>query len=307
MSVAEGIGITTETANDFVAPDRKELNMLYHFDGVSLGYLPGEYKTPDPKGYSLIEFKRIYSQWDSVFAQKGWGTIYLGNHDQPRMVTRWGNDSPEFRELSSKMLTTFLLTMRATPYYYFGDELGMTNIKFDKIEDYRDIESLNMYKQTKDRKGDLNKFLENQKIAARDNGRTPFQWNDSANAGFTTGTPWLKINPNYLTVNVAVEERDPNSVLNYFRKLIILRKNELTLVYGKYTLLDKDNPDVYAYTRELAGKKILIVLNFKAKNSSLTIGDLDLNKAKLILNNYNDEGKEPLNLRPFEAKIYMLK
>ena len=307
MSVAEGIGVTTETANDFVDPDRKELNMLYHFDGISLGYLPGEYKTPDPKGYSLIEFKRIYSRWDSVFAQKGWGTIYLGNHDQPRMVTRWGNDSPEFRELSSKMLTTFLLTMRATPYYYFGDELGMTNIKFDKIEDYRDIESLNMYKQTKDRKGDLNKFLENQKIAARDNGRTPFQWNDSANAGFTTGTPWLKINPNYLTVNVAVEENDPNSVLNYFRKLIKLRKNELTLVYGKYTLLDKDNPDVYAYTRELEGTKILILLNFRAKNSIVTISDLDINKAKLILNNYNDEIKEPLNLRPFEAKIYMLK
>ena len=307
MSVAEGIGVTTETANDFVDPDRKELNMLYHFDGISLGYLPGEYKTPDPKGYSLIEFKRIYSRWDSVFAQKGWGTIYLGNHDQPRMVTRWGNDSPEFRELSSKMLTTFLLTMRATPYYYLGDELGMTNIKFDKIEDYRDIESLNMYKQTKDRKGDLNKFLENQKIAARDNGRTPFQWNDSANAGFTTGTPWLKINPNYLTVNVAVEENDPNSVLNYFRKLIKLRKNELTLVYGKYTLLDKDNPDVYAYTRELEGTKILILLNFRAKNSIVTISDLDINKAKLILNNYNDEIKEPLNLRPFEAKIYMLK
>jgi oligo-1,6-glucosidase len=156
MSVAEGAGVTTSTAHNFVDADRKELNMLYHFEGVNYGYVPGKFKTPDPNGYKLVGFKEIYSKWDSVFAREGWGTVYLGNHDQPRMVTRWGNDSPEFRELSSKMLTTFLLTMRATPYYYFGDELGMDNIKFDKIEDYKDIESINMYDQIKNRGGDLN-------------------------------------------------------------------------------------------------------------------------------------------------------
>ncbi len=307
MSVAEGIGVTTKTALDFVDPNRKELNMLYNFDGVSLGYLPGEFKTPDPKGYDLVQFKMIYSRWDSVFEQRGWCTIFLGNHDQPRMVTRWGNDSPEFRELSSKMLTTFLLTMRGTPYYYFGDELGMTNIKFDKIEDYRDIETLNMYKQIQGKKGDLENFLENQKIAARDNGRTPFQWDTTANAGFTSGTPWLKVNPNYLTVNVEVQEKDPNSVLNYFRKLIRLRKSELTLVYGKYTLVDKNNPDIYAYTREFDGKRMLILLNFKAKDASVAISNVDMSKAKLILSNYEDCNKEALSLRPYEAKIYKLK
>jgi len=307
MSVAEGAGVSTDEALDFVDPERNELNMLYHFDGVSLGYVPGEYKVLDPKGYNLVDFKNIYSRWDSVFAQKGWGTIYLGNHDQPRMVTRWGNDSPEFRELSSKMLTTFLMTMRATPYYYFGDELGMSNIKFDKIEDYRDIESINMYKQTEEKKGDVKKFLEDQKITARDNGRTPFQWDNSANAGFTAGNPWLKINPNYLTVNVASEENDPNSVLNYFRKIVRLRKSELTLVYGKYTLLDKNNPDVYAYTREFEGKTILVLLNFKSSEASADISGIDLSKAKLILDNYNDDGKKPLQLHPYEAKIYELK
>ena len=155
LSVAEGIGITAETAHDFVDEDRKELNMLYHFEGMGLGYLPKTFKFPDPKGYSLIEFKKIYTKWDSVLAEKGWGTIYLGNHDQPRMVTRWGNDAPECRELSSKMLTTFLMTMRATPFYYYGDELAMNNIKFDRIEDYKDIESINMYQQTKNKGGDL--------------------------------------------------------------------------------------------------------------------------------------------------------
>jgi len=306
MSVAEGAGVSTGAAMDFVDADRKELNMLYHFDGVSLGYVPGEYKVLDPKGYSLNDFKNIYSRWDSVFAQKGWGTIYLGNHDQPRMVSRWGNDSPEFREISSKMLTTFLMTMRATPYYYFGDELGMSNIKFDKIEDYRDIESINMYKHTQEKKGDLKKFLEDQKISARDNGRTPFQWENSANAGFTTGIPWLKVNPNYRTINVATEENDPNSVLNYFKKIVKFRKNEPTLIYGQYTLLDKNNPDVYVYLREFEGKKMLVLLNFKAVNATAVITGLDLSKAKLVMNNYTEEGKSPLVLRPYEAKIYEL-
>lgn len=304
MSVAEGAGVTAATAHDFVDEDRHELNMLYHFEGVSLGYVPGKFKEMDPNGYKLVEFKKIYSKWDSVFADKGWGTIYLGNHDQPRMVTRWGNDSEQWRELSSKMLSTFILTMRATPYYYAGDELGMDNIKFDKIEDYKDIESIGMYTQIKNRGGDLNEFLNDQKISARDNGRTPFQWDNSLNAGFTTGSPWLKVNPNYTTVNVAAEEKDSSSCLNYFRKLVKLRKDNLVLVYGKYTLLDRDNPNVYAYTRELDGKKLLVLLNFTNKAASANTG-IDITKAKVLIDNY---GKPSSNaeLQPYEAKVLEL-
>jgi oligo-1,6-glucosidase len=305
MTVAEGIGLSTDDAHDIVDEDRHELNMLYHFEGVSLGYLPNQFKVPDPKGYDLIEFKNIYTKWDSVFENKGWGTIYLGNHDQPRMVTRWGNDSAEFRELSSKMLTTFLMTMRATPYYYNGDELGMNNIKFDKIDDYRDVESLNMYKQIKDRGGDLQAFLHAQKISARDNSRTPFQWNNSSNAGFTTGKPWLKVNPNYKTVNVAAEEKDSNSCLNYFKKIVKLRKDNLALVYGKYTLLDKDNPQVYAYTRELNGKKILVLLNFSSKPATANI-NTDLTNSNLLIGNYATANNTTA-LRPYEAVVYELK
>lgn len=304
MSVAEGIGVSTDDALNFVDPERNELNMLYHFEGMGLGYLPNQFKTPDPKGYSVVEFKKIYSKWDSVFAEKGWGTVYLGNHDQPRMVSRWGNDSPEFRELSSKMLSTFLLTMRATPYYYNGDELGMNNIKFDSIEEYRDIESINMYEQTKKRGGDLKKFIAAQKISARDNGRTPFQWDDSPNAGFTNATPWLKVNPNYTTVNVAAQEKDPNSVLSYFKKLVKLRKTELALVYGKYTLLDPNNPSVYAYTREWKGRKILVLLNFTAKNANVYTG-IDVSKAKVLLGNYSSV-LSGVQLRPYEALVYQL-
>jgi oligo-1,6-glucosidase len=306
MTVAEGIGFSTNDAHDLVDPDRHELDMLYHFEGMGLGYLPNQFKVPDPKGYSVIEFKKIYSEWDRVFEDKGWGTVYLGNHDQPRMVTNWGNDSPEFRELSSKLLTTFLMTMRATPYYYNGDELGMSNIKFDKIEDYRDIESISMYQQIKNKGGDLQAFLNAQKTSARDNSRTPFQWDSTTNAGFTTGTPWLKINPNYITVNVAAEENDPNSCLNYFRKIVKLRKDNLVLVYGKYTLLDKENPQVYAYTRELNDKKILVLLNFSARCATVNTG-IETGKASLLIGNYTSTNNNNKTLRPYEALVYELK
>lgn len=300
MTVGE-IGATAEEAHQFVDEDRHELNMLYHFEGVDFGYMPNSKKIIDPKGWSLVKFKEIYSKWSDTFNEKGWGTIYLGNHDQPRMLTRWGNDAPEFRESSSKMLTTFLMTMRATPYYYFGDELGMNNIKFDSISDYKDIESINWYKGIEKEGGDLKQFMESQKIAARDNGRTPFQWDETENAGFTSGSPWLKINPNYKTVNVATEEKDENSILNYFRRLTKFRKENPVLAYGTYTLLDKENESVYAYTRELDGKKLLILLNFKDKDTIVNTG-LDMSKAKVLLGNYatpSADGK----LKPYEAVI----
>jgi len=308
MTVAEGAGVTTATAHNFVDADRNELNMLYHFEGVSLGYLPGKFKTMDPNGYSLVEFKKIYSKWDSVFAHKGWGTIYLGNHDQPRMVTRWGNDSPAFREISSKMLTTFLMTMRATPYYYFGDELGMNNIKFDKIEDYKDIESVNMYQQIKNKGGDLKEFIEAQKISARDNSRTPFQWDASANAGFTTGTPWLKTNPNYTTVNVAAEEKDASSCLNYFKKVVQLRKNNKVLVYGKYELLDKNNPKVYAYTRGEGADKVLVILNFSKEKTNWNVpADIILQDVPLINNYSSFTAGSIVSLEPYQAIVVGIK
>jgi len=296
MTVAEGAGSTFEDAHALVDSDRKELNMAYHFEGMGIGN--------DPKGYELMDFKRVYTKWDSAFAQNGWLSIFLANHDVPRMVSKFGNDHPELRRLSSKMLTTFIMTMRGTPYYYNGDEIGMTNIRFDHIEDYRDIAAINQYNFIRKTNGDLDQYMANLKFVSRDNARTPFQWDTVANAGFTSGTPWIKVNPNYKTVNVAVEGKDPNSCLNYFRKIVKLRKDNPVLIYGKYTLLDKDNPDVYAYTRELEGKKLLVLLNFKAHEASVDLYDLDLSKAKFLIGNYPGTKKERLNLRPYEAAIY---
>ena len=295
MSVAEGAGNSFEDAHNLVDAGRNELNMAYAFDAVDLA---------KPEGYSVIKLKEIFTKWDSAFAEKGWLSIYLANHDQARLVSRFGNDSAAYRELSSKMLSAFLMTMRGTPYYYNGDELGMTNIRFDNINDYRDVPTLNEYQHQLNIGGDIKKFLEKLQFTCRDNGRTPYQWDSTFNAGFTTGTPWLKVNPNYKTINAAAQEKDNNSCLNYFRKLTSLRKAYPVLVYGKYTLLDKTNPDVYAYTRELNGKKILVLLNFTSKNATADTG-IDVSKVKMLLNNYPEKSTDD-KLRPYESVIYEL-
>jgi oligo-1,6-glucosidase len=295
MSVAEGAGNSLEDAHNLVDADRHELNMAYAFDGVNIA---------TPEGYSLLHFKDVFSKWDSAFAGNGWLSIFLANHDQARLVRRFGNDSPAFREPSAKMLATFIMTMRGTPYYYNGDELGMTNAGFDKIEDYRDMPTLNEYQHQENIGGDMQKFMTRIKFECRDNGRTPFQWDSTNQAGFTTGAPWIKLNPDYKKINEAAEENDPNSTLNYFRKIVKLRKENPVLVYGKYTLLDKDNIAVYAYTRELKGKKLLVLLNFKSEKASVNTG-LDLSKATLLLDNYPGNNTEQ-NLRPYEARIYQL-
>ena len=295
MSVAEGAGRNFKEAHELVDEDRNELNMAYAFEAVDLA---------KPEGYSILQLKKVFSKWDSAFADKGWLSIFLANHDQARIVTRFGNDAPEFREPSSKMLSTFLLTMRGTPYIYNGDELGMTNIRFDKIEDYRDVATLNEYQYEKSHGGKLDEFIKRKAFESRDNGRTPFQWDTTINAGFGTGNPWLKVNPNYKTINAAAQEKDAGSTLNYFRKMIQLRKDNLALVYGKYTLLDKDNPAVYAYTREMDGKKFLVLLNFTAKEATLKTG-IDVSKGKVLINNYGITSVSE-TLKPYEAAVIQL-
>lgn len=296
MTVAEGAGRNFQDAHDLVDADRRELNLAYAFDPIDSRW---------SKDYSMLKMKNIFSRWDSVFANKGWLSIFLANHDNARLVSRFGNDSPEYREVSSKMLTTFLLTMRGTPFYYNGDELGMTNIRFNNIEDYKDIAALNGFKYVQSINGDTSKFMAFLKESGRDNSRTPYQWNASVNAGFGSGKPWLAINPNYKTINADAEEKDPNSCLNYFRKTIQLRKNNKVLVYGRYNLIDKNNPEVYAYTRELNGKKILVVLNFTKENASYKT-DLDIGKSKILLSNYSNASHSK-QLKPYEAVVYEIK
>jgi len=298
MSVAEGAGNSFADAHNLVDSDRHELNMAYAFEGVDIA---------KPGGYSLLHFKEVFSRWDSAFATNGWLSIFLSNHDQARLVSRFGNDDAAYRDASSKMLSTFIMTMRGTPYYYNGDELGMTNAGFTSISQYKDKASLNEYQHVKNINGDTSALLKEMAFSCRDNGRTPFQWDATANAGFTTTTPWISVNKNYNTINAATENKDSSSCLNYFRKLTKLRKENLVLVYGKYTLLDKDNTDVYAYTREQDGIKMLVVLNFSKKNASVKTG---LTTGAIVLGNYASTGItagiDDISLRPYEARIYKI-
>jgi len=297
MSVAEGAGNTFEDAHNLVDADRRELNMAYAFEGIDIA---------KPEGYSLLHFKEVFSRWDSAFEHTGWLSIVLSNHDQARMVSRFGNDRPQYRALSSKMLSTFILTMRGTPYYYNGDELGMTNSTFGSIHDFRDMPALNEYQHQKDIHGDTNAYLKRLRFESRDNGRTPFQWNNTANAGFTNGTPWIAVNPNYKTINAEAEEKDPNSCLNYFRQLVALRKNNPVLVYGRYHLLDKENPKIYAYTREGNGHKFLILLNFSPDKAQTQVGIPPAGAKLLLSNDQRAQDNTFTVLNPYEACIYQL-
>jgi oligo-1,6-glucosidase len=296
MSVAEGAGRNTTEAMLFVDPTRKELDMTYTFEGTGVG--------SDADTYKLTDLKRVFTHWDSAFAQKGWQAIDLGNHDQPRMVSKFGDDRPAFRAASAKLLNTFLLTMRGTPYCYNGDELGMTNSQFNGIADYRDVAARNAYQLLKQQGGDEGAFFHSLGRFSRDNSRTPFQWDATTNAGFTTGTPWLKVNPNYKTINQTEEEKDTNSVLNHFRRAINLRKDHPVLVYGQYQLLDAANPHIYAYTRTLGAEKVLVMLNFSSAPRTWNLPTSLKPAGKPWLNNYSTlKLGAAAALRPWQALV----
>jgi len=308
MTVGEGGGVKVEDALKFVAEDRHELQTFFQFELVDhWGRRPGNWMYPDSGNRSLPAFKGIFTKWDSVFATSGWGTVFLGNHDQSRMVSRYGNDLPRYRAMSSKMLLTFLLTMRGTPYIYNGDELGMANIRFTDIGDYRDIMTINFYNRLKREGGDAREFLAGQAELSRDNGRTPFQWTADSNAGFTTGVPWIRINPDHRTVNVIAEEKDSGSVLNYFRRMIRLRKSEPVLVYGRYRLLDRENPDVYSFTRTLGQRTLMIALSFSSAGGKTALPS-GYTSGKILMNNLATTPLQhaTLVLAPYQAVVLEL-
>lgn len=295
MSVSEGAGRNFEDAHNLVDADRKELDMAYAFEGVDIA---------KSDGYELSTLKEVFSKWDKEFAEEGWLSIFLANHDQARLVSRFGNDSEEFRASSAKLLNTFILSMRGTPYSYYGDELGMTNIGFETIEQYQDIAAINGFKKVVNQGGDIEVYLKNLKFSSRDNGRTPMQWDSTNHANFTTGTPWLPANDNHKEINVATQEKNPNSVLNHFKAMTSLRNNNDILVYGDYKLLDKDHPTIYAYTRTLGVEKVLVLLNFSTSNSSISIPK-DWKLGEEWINNLESLSKtdEQIELLPYQSVI----
>ena len=296
LSVSEGAGRNFKDAHDLVDADRNELNMAYAFEGVDL---------PKFEGYALDSMKAVFGRWDAEFSEKGWLSIFLSNHDQARMVSRWGNDSPQFRDAAASLLNTFILTMRGTPYCYYGDELGMTNIDFDTISQYDDIAAKNAYQKALSANEDMELFMERLNFTSRDNGRTPMQWNAQTAAGFSTGTPWLPVHENHKFLNVAGQDSIPGSVLNHFRTLTRIRKEHPVLVYGAYELLDVQSPTSYAYLRTLDSEKLLVLLNFGDSETQISIPN-HLKPKAVLIDNYDDNQVSQLLLQPWQARILKL-
>ncbi|MBC3765606.1 glycoside hydrolase family 13 protein [Neptunicella marina] len=298
-AVAEGAGSTFEDAHSLVDAERKELDIAYHFEGMNIGN--------SLDGYKLSDFKNVYDRWDKSFAEKGWLSIFLANHDVARMVSKFGNDDPAYRVASSKLLNTFLLTMRGTIFCYYGDELGMTNIDMPDISDYKDIAAINGYKAATVHGKDMQRFMLELNLLSRDNARTPMQWDNSKHAGFTDGKPWLSANPNYPLINAAKQQDEKDSVLNYFRQLTQLRSENPVLVYGAYDDWLPQDEQLYVYSRELDDQLWLIALNFSDKSLVTPLQGHAVEK--LVLNNLPDNpvaGSE-LKLSPYQAVILKLK
>ena len=306
LTVGETWGATPEVAKLYSNPERKELSMVFQFEHIGLDQIEGKEKW-DLKPLELLALKEVLSKWQTELEGQGWNSLFWNNHDLPRIVSRWGNDK-EYRIESAKMFATLLHGMKGTPYIYQGEELGMTNIRFEDIDDYKDIESLNMYKDRLSKGYTHEEIMESIYAKGRDNGRTPMQWDNSENAGFTTGTPWIAVNENYNEINAKQCLEVENSVFHHYRKLIDIRKNNDTIIYGDYTLLCPEDKNIFAYTRELNGDKILVVCNFYDKEVTFSF-DGYFNHADILLSNYKDSSTliERLSLRPYEAIMFRVK
>ena len=298
MTVGEGPGITLDNALHYVGKDRNELQMIFHFGHMYIDNGPGgKY---DPVDYDLVDMKRVFSQWDEKLAHEGWGSIFLGNHDFPRIVSRFGNDKEYWAE-SAKLLAVLLLTMRGTPFLYQGDEIGMTNVAFENIDDYRDIETLNSWQTSLDSGVATAAMLPLIHQQSRDNARTPIQWSEERNAGFSEADPWIKINPNFKEVNVANQENNNDSIFSFYKKMINYRKANKGLIYGDYTCLDESDPEMYTFERLHEGAYFLIMLNFSDHSQTREI--LNEHDLSLDFGNYKIPNTKSV-FRPWEAKIF---
>ena len=302
MTVGETSGVTIEEAQKYAGEAGKELNMVFQFEHVDNG--SGDYGKWTTEKYDFKEFKRIMIKWQEELQGKAWNSLFLGNHDQPRSVSRFGNDNPAYRETSAKMLATCLHMMQGTPYVYQGEELGMTNVYFDKLEDYRDIESINFFTELTEAGLMTPEYMMKcLMLRSRDNARTPMQWDDSAQAGFTDGAPWIKVNPNYKEINAAQQLEDPNSIFYYYQKLIRLRKEKDIIVYGGFEPLYRDDEQIFAYIRRQDQEKLLTVCNFSDKNAEMEISE-EFKGAECLITNLDRtvfEGK--IVLKPYEAFV----
>ena len=305
ITVGECSGVTLEEAKKYARSDEKELNMVFQFEhmDVDSDEKAGKWTT---RKMDLRDLKKILTRWQKGLQDIAWNSLYWENHDQPRSVSRFGNDSDEYREISAKMLATCIHMMQGTPYVYQGEELGMTNCPFNTLENFRDLESINAFHELTEQ----GKMTEEEMMAAigykgRDNARTPMQWDDSANAGFSdaSATPWIMVNPNYTKINAKDQVNREDSVFKYYQKLIKLRHESDLIVYGTYDLILDDDKDIYAYIRTLGDEKLIVYCNFSENTREVELPE-EFTDGKILISNYNDaKVSEKITLRPYEAIV----
>ncbi len=295
VTVGEGPGITKNVALDYIGKDRNELDMIFQLDLMFLDNGPsGKF---DRRPVSMLEFKKLMTDWNNAIGDRGWNNIFLDNHDFPRMVSRFGNDG-KYRIESAKLLLTYLLTMRGTPCIYQGSEIGMTNVKFTSEDDYRDVETINYFEQVRAEGKDLNHALDMVHTQGRDNVRTPIQWDNSQQGGFSEGQPWIKINPNYTGINVEAADKDKTSILHFFRKMTAFRKSNVVLQDGDYVDLYPDHEALYIFSREAGNEKVYVLLNFSDDDQVIPA---ELKLGDVLMSNYEDN--DVLKLLPWECRV----
>lgn len=303
ISVGETWSATPEIAKLYSNPDGSELSMVFQFEHICLDQQEGKEKW-DLAPLPFHKFKEVWNKWQTELYGCGWNSLFWDNHDLPRIVSRWG-DEGQYREESAKMLATLLHGMQGTPYIYQGEELGMTNVKYE-LEEYRDIELFGMYKERRAQGYTHEELMESIYAKTRDNARTPMQWDTTEQAGFTTGKPWMKVNPNYTEINAAEQVDCEDSIFNYYRKLIQLRKELPVLTDGKFTMLDMDHNQIFAYLRDNGEDKLLVVCNFYGNTVDYAVSE-KAEDLELLIGNYTEENMQTDVLRPYEARIYRIR
>jgi oligo-1,6-glucosidase len=311
LTVGETPLVTTEDAIRITNEETGALKMLFQFEHIDTSIETGVSPAQLLREWKLSELKDVMTRWQKGLENRAWNSIFFSNHDQSRVVSRLGDDG-HYRVESAKLLATLTHMLQGTPYVYQGDEIGMTNVAFESIEDYRDVGTLNLYKDAVEQKGiDPSFAMQVIHAKSRDNARTPMQWDSSKQAGFTKGTPWIKVNPNYKEINVANALADPDSVFHYYKKLIQLRRENPVIVYGRYDLILGDHAEIYAFTRTLDEDHLVIMLNFSRNSPVFNLPEnITFSSTELLISNYRVEANGQLQqftLRPFEARVYRLR
>ncbi|EEE49558.1 alpha-glucosidase [Staphylococcus capitis] len=295
MTVGEANGVNPDNAKEWVGEEEGKFNMIFQFEHLGL------WSTGDSK-FDVKSYKTILNRWQKSLEDVGWNALFIENHDQPRRVSTWGDDKQYWYESATSHAVTYFL-QQGTPFIYQGQEIGMTNYPFDSIETFNDVAVKNEYNIVKAQGGDVNALLNKYKMENRDNSRTPMQWDQSTNGGFTNGTPWFPVNPNYKTINVEQQIHDPQSILQFYKDLIQLKKSDEIYTYGQFNLVDEDNPNLFAYTRTLNSKKVLVVGNLTDQVSKLNVPYLIENEQQVMLHNYSSHVIDFDKIQPYEAFV----